>query len=367
MNYPKNFRALTAGALYLFLSLPLACLADADHGGSMMMPMPAGHAPIGVMGDHMHKQGGWMLSYRYMHMDMEGNRVGDNDISPTEIATTIPNRFFGLPMQPPTLRVVPTKMTMEMHMFGAMYAPSDWLTLMAMINYTAKEMDHITFMGPTGTAVRGGFTTETAGMGDTRLSGLIRLFKRGNHKAHLNIGFSLPTGSTDESDQILTPMGTRPSPRLPYAMQLGSGTVDLLPGITYAGKHDRIGWGAQYAGTVRTGSNNGYSWGDKHNLTGWASYTWTNYLSGSLRLNYSTMDEIDGADPAIRAPVQTANPDNYGGDRLDLVFGINLLGTSGATKGHRLAIEGSLPIEQDLNGPQMETDFTITVGWQKAL
>ena len=28
------------------------------------------HAPIGVMGDHMHKKGKFMTSYRYMYMDM---------------------------------------------------------------------------------------------------------------------------------------------------------------------------------------------------------------------------------------------------------------------------------------------------------
>ena len=125
----------------------------------------------------MHGQGEWMFSYRYMHMDMEGNRIGDNEVSPATIATTIPNRFFGQPMQPPTLRVVPTKMTMEMHMFGAMYAPTDWLTLMAMLNYVAKDMDHITFAGPAGNTVRGRFTTETSRIGDTRLSSMIWLLK----------------------------------------------------------------------------------------------------------------------------------------------------------------------------------------------
>ena len=33
---------------------------------------PDGHAPISVMGDHMHAMGEWMVSYRYMTMDMEG-------------------------------------------------------------------------------------------------------------------------------------------------------------------------------------------------------------------------------------------------------------------------------------------------------
>ncbi|NBD18196.1 MAG: hypothetical protein GVY04_19270 [Cyanobacteria bacterium] len=31
---------------------------------------PDGHAPIGVMGDHVHGQGEWMLSYRYMFILM---------------------------------------------------------------------------------------------------------------------------------------------------------------------------------------------------------------------------------------------------------------------------------------------------------
>ena len=34
---------------------------------------PDGHAPISVMGDHLHKKGEFMLSYRFMQMRMEGN------------------------------------------------------------------------------------------------------------------------------------------------------------------------------------------------------------------------------------------------------------------------------------------------------
>jgi len=42
---------------------------------------PDGHAPIGVMGDHTHEAGEWMLSYRYRLMFMDGNRDGTS--SPT--------------------------------------------------------------------------------------------------------------------------------------------------------------------------------------------------------------------------------------------------------------------------------------------
>ena len=53
-------------------------------------------------------------------------------------------------------------------------------------------------------------------------------------------------------------------------------------------------------------------------MTGWGSYRFQNWLSGSLRLSYVDLDSISGRDSAIGAPVQTANPDNYGGERVDL-------------------------------------------------
>jgi hypothetical protein len=288
-------------------------------------------------------------------------------VSPETIATSVPNRFFGRPMQSPTLRVVPTKMTMEMHMFGIMYAPTDWVTLMAMLNYTEKEMEHITFSGSAGTTRLGTFTTESLGIGDTRLSALIRLIDSGKQTAHVNLGFSLPTGSTDERDSILTPMGGRLRPRLPYAMQLGSGTLDFMPEVTYSGKFNLFGWGAQYAGTIRTEKDNDYQWGDKHIISGWASYALRDWISLSGRLEFSTMGEINGRDANIVAPVQTADPNNYGGEQIDLKFGLNLIVQTGWMRGHRLAIEGGIPLMQDLNGPQMEMDYTLTVGWQYAL
>ena len=38
---------------------------------------------------------------------------------------------------------------------------------------------------------------------------------------------------------------------------------------------------------------------------------------------------------------------------------------TGITKGHRLSFEFGVPLYQNLNGPQMETDYQFIVGWQK--
>ena len=175
---------------------------------------------------------------------------------------------------------------------------------------------------------------------------------------------SLPTGSIDETAEVLTPMNTRPTLRTPYAMQLGSGTYDFEPGITYTGNNsNRVAWGAQYRATIRLGENDeDYTLGDIHKLTGWSSYRFADWISGSLRLTFVDQGSIDGRDITITAPVQTANPDNYGGERIDLGLGVNLVSQAG----HRVAFEYEVPIEQDLNGVQMEMQSMWTLGYQYA-
>ncbi len=357
----------TCFAACVFLSFACAS-AFADTGTAR----PDSHAPITVMGDHYHKRGEWMFSYRFMHMSMRDNRDGTTDLAPDGIVTGYANRFFGNPMQPPTLRVVPTEMSMDMHMLGAMYAPSDAVTLMFMTNLIRKEMDHITYMGGMGTQQLGRFTTETQGLGDSSISALVRLSEQGHHRWHLTVGMSAPTGATDETGQILTPMGMTPSPRLPYPMQLGSGTWDVLLGLTYAGHTSptgrtdgNLGWGLQTRSVIRTGSNDeGYTLGDEHTLSGWMSWRLSGAVSTSARLQAYRRGNIDGIDPRIMAPVQTADPDNQGQTRLDLAVGVNMIMPD---QRHRLALEWIKPLRQDLDGPQMKTDWQLTAGWQFSL
>ena len=322
--------------------------------------------PLGVMGAHMHKKGEWMLSYRAMHMNMHGSRKGTDRIDPLTIATTEANRFFGIPGQPPTLRVVPTDMTMDMHMFGLMGAPTDWLTIMAMGMWQEKEMDHITFQGGAGATVLGTFTTRSKGWGDTKLSTLIRLHESSKHHIHMHAGISLPTGSIDETATVLAPNGSRPRLRMPYAMQLGTGTFDFLPGITYTGHSGAWSWGAQYTSEIRLEDENweGYAWDDKHNFSLWGGYQWVPWIHSSLRLFGTTQGKIDGIDPNIVAPVQTADPDNFGGDILEAAVGLTLTPQKGYLRNHSFGTELSLPLYRDLNGPQLETDWSLVAAWK---
>lgn len=324
------------------------------------------HAPIGVMAEHTHAQGEWMVSYRFMTMDMDGSRLGSKRIAPEAIATTQPNRFAGQPMQPPTLRVVPLDMRMDMHMFGFMYAPTDRITLMAMINYLDKQMDHRSYQGAVGTTVLGNFTTRSSGLGDTSVAALLGIVDRDDRKLHLIAGLSLPTGSTDETDAILTPMNMRPTVRLPYPMQLGSGSIDPLVGASFAAYRPSWSWGAQWRSTLRLFDNDDdYQLGDEHRLTAWASYLWRPAVSSALRLEYARRGNISGSDSQIVGPVQTADPDRQQFSRVDVGVSLNIAG-NGRWQGYRFALEFLAPLEQDFDGPQLETDHQLVLGVQKS-
>lgn len=307
---------------------------------------PDGHAPIGVMGDHTHGKGEVMFSYRYMYMNMDGNRNDTESLTTDEVLDSY--------------MVTPTQMPMQMHMFGIMYAVSDNLTLMGMVNLLQNEMDHATRMSNPETA----FTTESSGLGDISLTGLITLGEFGNQRVHAHAGVSIPTGSIEEMD--VTPVSAPNETILPYPMQLGSGTFDLLPGITYLGQKGDVSWGSQAKAEIRLGENdNDYALGNRLKLNSWLGLRATDWFAPTLRLEMNTWGDISGADSRLNPNmIHTADPDLKAGTRVDLGLGTNFFIYKGPLKDVRLAAEFGLPFYQNLEGPQMETDWTLMLGLQ---
>lgn len=336
------YRIMLPAAL---LSIALqASAADQTHEHNNHSNHATG-APIGIMGDHLHPKDDWMVSYRFMQMSMEGNLKNSNDISTAEIVSPTGENFI----------VAPAKMTMAMHMFGIMYAPEDNLTLMAMLPYIDNSMDHVTRMG-------GRFTTDAKGTGDIKLVALYGLHAWKNQHLHLNIGVSAPTGSIDKTDD--TPMG---NVRLPYPMQLGSGTWDVIAGLTYGGKQNNMAWGAQVISTLRAQSenDNNYRLGNQFEINTWVMRSINQQLAASIRLSGYAWGDVQGEDPLLnKAIVPTADPNLRAGKRLDLSAGINYASTDGILLGHTFGIEVGTPVWQDLDGPQLETDLTVIAGWQ---
>lgn len=300
---------------------------------------PDDHAPIGVMRDHVHKKGEYMLSYRYSFMDMQQNKDGSSDVSDANVLQSF--------------NVAPTNMSMRMHMVGGMYALTDQFTVGAMGGFATTSMDHLRRNGTS-------FETEGVGFTDTRVNGMYEFYNDGAHRMQANFGVSLPTGSYDE-------IGAN-GLHLPYVMQLGSGTYDLLPGVSYSGHASNISWGGQANATIRTGTNNhGYRLGNNYNLTAWSAYKLNRAFSVSARLDGNMWSDIEGADPQFtRIMAPTMNPTLFAGRRLDALLGANFIVPEGTLAGHRLAVEFGTPIYEHLDQDRLGTDYRFTLGWQKA-
>ena len=310
---------------------------------------PDGHAPINVMGDHTHAKGEFMFSYRFATTTMKDLKRGSEDVSFESVLLPSGGDYM----------VTPTEMTMNMHMLGAMYAPTDKLTLMAMTMYMDMSMEHLTAMGGT-------FTTDSSGLGDTSLSALYQFFKKPTYRLHAQLGVSIPTGSIDNED--VTPASMGNDVVLPYPMQVGSGTYSGILAVTYLGQSKNFSWGSQMRGEKRFSDNdNGYTLGDRLNWNNWAAYKATDWLSVSTRIEAVKVEDLDGANPDLNPlMVITADTSNSGGSWLNGGLGVNLYAPSGSLKGFRLGLEYSLPIVQEFNGVQLKNQDVFTAGLQYA-
>ncbi len=327
---------------------------------------PDAHAPISIMGEHTHNAREWMLSYRYMFMDMDGMQTGTDAVTSSEVFAA-------------NYTVTPERMTMDMHMFGLMHAPSDRLTLMAMIPFKEIAMDHRIFPNALPLiSLNGGidtFTTRSEGFGDFKSAALYQFWNKENQRAHFGFGISLPTGSIGQKDLVPGP-GGRIDRQLPSPMQLGSGTVDLFPSLTFLAQQENWSFGFQGNGIIRLGENHhNYRLGHEFNATTWLSWKVGDAISIASKIKYRTLGEIEGVQSDLsfhppfapaRRTVPTAFSENYGGESLDLGFSLNYLVRKGKLRGNRIAFEWSVPVWQKLNGFQLQTDYIMTLGWQFA-
>lgn len=316
---------------------------DTEENTKWTSGRPDGHAPISIMGDHMHGKGEWMFSYRYMNMVMDDLKQGKDN---TSVDNALANYM-----------VTPTKMPMQIHMLGIMYAPSHKVTLMIMGNFISSNMDHITRMGME-------FNTEASGFGDLKISGMYKLFNKHKQTIHAQLGISIPTGNIDIEDAI--PASAPNEVTLPYPMQIGSGTFDTELAFTYLGQCGSFSWGNQLKSTFRFGENKrDYRLGNKYGLNNWIAVKTTNWLSFSARLEGLIISEIEGSNPDLNPMmVITADTQNSGGTYINTGFGFNTYISKGALKNIRFGFEFALPIYQDLNGIQLKQKETLTFGLQ---
>jgi hypothetical protein len=375
--------SILSASLMLAFTMPMCALAasdDSDDGSSLAdrralserikklralrkkLPMPV---PAGLFGIYAFpEKGQGVAGINYQHHEFDGLLQGSDSVSAETVVTTAPNIFFGNPMQPPTLRVVPESAQADVIFPYANFAINDRFALVGLIPVIRKKTVLQTFAGPVGTKSLGTNTVTSQGLGDIKFGTIIKAYNSDTYKHNIIVDavLSAPTGSITEEDYNLTPMNTMVKTRLAYGMQLGSGTWDTLLGLVYWGKDKNWGWGAQYLATIPLESENseGWSYGDKHEGTGWVSYTWKPELVSSVRVRGETQGTVQGIDPNIYGPGLGANPDNYGGERVELGFGVNWM----VKPANNISLELLLPVYQDRNGIQPDHNYSLAFSWR---
>ncbi len=328
------------------------------------LPIPPAAGLFGVYA--FPDEGQFVTGINFQNHKFSGLVRGSDAVSAETAVNSAPNRFFGKPMQPPTLRVVPDSAKANVMFPYINYAVNKKVALVGLAPLIKKETVLETFKGPKGNNSLGLTSVSSQGLGDIKLGVLYKAYNAPDRKHNVLIDavLSVPTGSITEEDINLTPMNTRVKTRLPYGMQLGSGTFDALLGIAYWGKEKSWGWGAQYLATIPLESKNSEGWryGDKHETTAWVSYAWKPAWVSSARLRYESQGEIEGIDPKIFGPGLGANPDNYGGTRTELLLGTNWM----YKPARNISLEIALPLDEDRNGIQASHDRSIMISWRNA-
>jgi len=303
-----------------------------DHGSMQM-------APAGIMKSNTHMKGGFMFSYGFMSMEMDGIKDGTNKVSNDDVFSD-------------GYMMAPSKMSMKMHMLGAMYGMTDDLTLAVMAGYAEKDMDMIHKMMSGMLMTHSG---DSSGITDTEVSVIDNLNRYGIENFVISYGVSLPTGDIDAKSE---------GKKLGYPMQLGSGTFDFLPSVTHQ-KTLTNGWGygVQGRATIRIGNNsNDYRLGNKYAASTWVTKNLAKSFSLSGILDVAYSGNINGSDKDLMTNMSPSKDPNA---RESTVVTAGVSGRYNLGSGHNVLLRVDVPVYEDFAGPQLMTDYKLAFNYKK--
>ena len=299
----------------------------------------------------------WHADYNYVRVVFDGYRDGTTDLSLDDLRG---------PPRGGTFPVLPTRIVQEAHVFQIGYDLPGRASVAFSVPYIRQSTDHVSVVP--GYAA---FNIMSNGIGDVSATFSHRLMERERRYLSWTIGASLPSGSIDQEGD--TPRNTgQPVEQLPYTMQLGSGTYDLILGAAYAAGAGSaelpVAYSAQIFGKLRTGRNSrDYSLGNLMLVSLDASVRPAPWIEPLVGIRMQFWEDIDGADTSLQLgpgvyPAPVTNPDLFGGRKINLMAGARFI-LPESLGGQRVSVAGGWPIHQSLNGPQPKETWRLEVGW----
>lgn len=336
---PDRTSAYAPSALRLLVLLLL--LGWGVDGDSAWARTPV---PLGVAYGIPLDEGQWSLSYTYRREEGTGLRDEQDRVS-AAAASSAESSEIG------------TRLDSDIHTFGVRYSPVERLTLALKLPFIEREMRNRSFA-----AGGGRYTTKSSGLGDLEVAAQLQFMKKGDEALDLYAGVRLPTGEISEKDAVPGD-GQSGSVLLPRPLQTGSRSVALLAGLTYHGDHEALGWGVHANGSIGVEDNDRhYRHGDTLSFSAWFAADLVARTSASLRFGYDHWRRHRGE--------RRVGPDDHlaslrsttAGERFAISPGMTFVLPFAGEQ--RLSFEASWPVYQDLEGPQIERDWTLHSGWE---
>ena len=301
---------------------------------------PDGHAPAGVKADFTLSEGEYYVGYRHTWDGFQGTLIGTQELFFDEVLD-----FF---------TVAPLTHDQSRAELDVRYGLTDDFTVEVSLPFLSNKLLQVTDLVF--------FESSSKVLGDVSIRMLADLLEMDEYRLSVNLGATVPTGKLGKRGVT----ATSNQAVLPFLMQGGSGSVDILAGGTFIVQNEFASVGAQVNSVIRAeDGRKGYRLGDQFAFSLWGAYNVTEWISFSIRGLYETQATVTGSESRTDGSVDPlANPFAQGGERVIVPFGINLYIREGRAAGHRLSIEFYYPVHEDLNGPQMSVDRNMVVSWQ---
>jgi len=324
------------------VALPATAVSLSAQSYTWNSDRPDAFASPGIVADRTLAAGEAQVWYRFHDGTIEGIQQGKDEI----------DGFLLLDFYP----IIPLRRQSQIHEGGIAFSPLAGLTLSARGSWVRYSLDEISDDAL--------FSTESSGLGDLEVDALVDVYSEGPYRAHVGMGVSIPTGSITEQ---LVENGN--VIQLPYLMQTGSGTVDLLPSAAVLAMNEVGSVGLRVRGMIRFMDNDrNYRLPQGVEVAGWGARQLNEYFSVSGGVVFEHTGQMIGRDPDLDRDVSPIeDPSFTGGTFVDLPLGLNLFVRDGRLAGNRFGIEARWPLTQNSEGPQLRRDRRITARWQRAI
>ncbi len=351
--------AATGAAYAADLSLPPLPFPTAPADAPKPPPVP-----LSVFGDNMPDPGRLTLSVIPSFANLSHMMVGTHGVTEQQVATG-----YGWYWNPvaSTMRVVPTSNFQEQQTVTLAYGVMKDVSVVVTAGTLQRHSALVTFNGSgtfsnyplTSLIERGTSYPGIDNIQDTQAAVVWRPYDDGMNRVKLNLGMSFPTGNNHNNGAaVLQTTGSYSIGQAFYGMQPGTGTFDVLPGILYGGILGPWSWGLSYRARLPLGVNpEGYMWGNYQEANAWGGYTWFSGFTTTIRANFNVQSQIVGADWWLVGKLPSADPQNYGGKRIEMYAGADIDGKLFGFPGFSIGVEAGVPVYQNLNGPQLAKNW----------